>query len=743
MPTIKDIAREAGVSHGTVSNVINGRGNVSVEKIRLVWQAAEKLGYKVNSKAQSLRQGKDRAIAVLLPGIETAHCAAMYEVFQREFVQRGYSVQLFSTRSMESNEAALLLEALNGRVSAIITSTCLTDALSHYRAEAPDLPLVFLQWDGPEQPDVMYAGFDPEQAGREMAAYIQLQGADRVGVFTEAGELPDAALFLRGFRSRSRNQAHMKFLSCRNYQIGLRAFEFFDSDQRYDYIVCSDRRREEAVRAAWAYSSQTPQPHFITLATKAAVTDPEAAVYELDYKRLAHKITKRLLARLEQGKPLPGKLRMENDGFRRLPVPQVSLREKTLRMLTMASPSTSALNRLLPHLEKSTGIRLEMAVLPSLRDVYDVIQSPARSRYDLIRMDVAWLDELGESLYQPLAEIPFDWDQLLSRTIPELGQNFIAAHGIRCCVPYDPSVQLLFYRRDLFEDPTYKRMYFETFREDLVVPRTFAEYNRIASFFTRSEHSASPTQYGSTVAIGNVVVSPSEFMPRLFGENGGLLDGQGRITLDTPEALRALENYRETYSYSDRTVYDFWKNALEGFADGSAAMTVVFINYASHILNSQMSQIAGKLGFAPVPGSRPLLGGGVIGITRDCACPETACAFLEWLYADMVAPVFTMLGGLSPCRSAYSNRDINEQYPWLSTARKSFPYAQRRRDSTYYSNFSELKLETILASHIQRAVLGICSPEEALRQAQAECDHYFLPWENRGYTELLAKGPDI
>lgn len=126
MPTIKDIAREAGVSHGTVSNVINGRGNVSVEKIRLVWQAAEKLGYKVNAKAQSLRLGKDRAIAVMLPGIEYTHWAAMYEVFQSEFSQRGYSVQLYSTRSMESRELSLLTEALNARFSAIITSTCLT-----------------------------------------------------------------------------------------------------------------------------------------------------------------------------------------------------------------------------------------------------------------------------------------------------------------------------------------------------------------------------------------------------------------------------------------------------------------------------------------------------------------------------------------------------------------------------------------------------------------------------------------
>ncbi|CAN4029532.1 hypothetical protein PKCEKB_PKCEKB_03185, partial [Dysosmobacter welbionis] len=43
----------------------------------------------------------------------------------------------------------------------------------------------------------------------------------------------------------------------------------------------------------------------------------------------------------------------------------------------MASPSTTALARLAPHLEKTAGIHLELTVLPSLRDVYRVVQSPA------------------------------------------------------------------------------------------------------------------------------------------------------------------------------------------------------------------------------------------------------------------------------------------------------------------------------------------------------------------------------
>lgn len=48
MATMNDIAKAAGVSRGTVSNVLNGRGCVSYEKIRMVEDAAARLGYSLD-----------------------------------------------------------------------------------------------------------------------------------------------------------------------------------------------------------------------------------------------------------------------------------------------------------------------------------------------------------------------------------------------------------------------------------------------------------------------------------------------------------------------------------------------------------------------------------------------------------------------------------------------------------------------------------------------------------------------
>ncbi|MEV4343761.1 LacI family DNA-binding transcriptional regulator [Actinoplanes sp. NPDC049596] len=65
-PTIRDVAREAGVSYATVSRVLNGREWVSPDAARAVREAIARTGYTANPHARSLATGKSGSIAFLL-----------------------------------------------------------------------------------------------------------------------------------------------------------------------------------------------------------------------------------------------------------------------------------------------------------------------------------------------------------------------------------------------------------------------------------------------------------------------------------------------------------------------------------------------------------------------------------------------------------------------------------------------------------------------------------------------------
>ncbi|HEY3477748.1 MAG TPA: LacI family DNA-binding transcriptional regulator, partial [Streptomyces sp.] len=65
-PTIHDVAREAGISRGTVSRVLNGGHNVSPEALRAVNAAIKKTGYVVNRHARSLVTQRSDSVAFLL-----------------------------------------------------------------------------------------------------------------------------------------------------------------------------------------------------------------------------------------------------------------------------------------------------------------------------------------------------------------------------------------------------------------------------------------------------------------------------------------------------------------------------------------------------------------------------------------------------------------------------------------------------------------------------------------------------
>jgi DNA-binding LacI/PurR family transcriptional regulator len=66
-PTIRDVAREAGVAIGTASDALNGKGRVDPATRTRVAEVADRLGYRANRHAISLRSGRSAAIGLLLP----------------------------------------------------------------------------------------------------------------------------------------------------------------------------------------------------------------------------------------------------------------------------------------------------------------------------------------------------------------------------------------------------------------------------------------------------------------------------------------------------------------------------------------------------------------------------------------------------------------------------------------------------------------------------------------------------
>lgn len=69
MVTIRDVAREAGVSVATVSRVLNKSGYVQEDTKKLVLEIIQKLNYKPNEVARSLYKRESKLIGLLLPDI--------------------------------------------------------------------------------------------------------------------------------------------------------------------------------------------------------------------------------------------------------------------------------------------------------------------------------------------------------------------------------------------------------------------------------------------------------------------------------------------------------------------------------------------------------------------------------------------------------------------------------------------------------------------------------------------------
>jgi LacI family transcriptional regulator len=120
--TIKDIARELNVSSSTVSRALKDYPGISDETKKKVKNLAEKLNYRPNAIALSLRQSKSFTIGVIIPEVVHFFFSTVISGIEEVAFARGYNVILTQTNEKLSREKSSVATMLSNQIDGFLVS---------------------------------------------------------------------------------------------------------------------------------------------------------------------------------------------------------------------------------------------------------------------------------------------------------------------------------------------------------------------------------------------------------------------------------------------------------------------------------------------------------------------------------------------------------------------------------------------------------------------------------------------
>ena len=129
MANMKDVARIAGVSLGTVSRYINGK-SVKEKNCKEIEAAIKEIGFKVNHIARGLKTNKTNTIGVLVPDIFNPHAQGIVKHVEKHLFKYGYNIFTCDTWNNIELEKAKVELLIQRQVDGIIIYPC-SGNLSH------------------------------------------------------------------------------------------------------------------------------------------------------------------------------------------------------------------------------------------------------------------------------------------------------------------------------------------------------------------------------------------------------------------------------------------------------------------------------------------------------------------------------------------------------------------------------------------------------------------------------------
>ncbi|MGC4151992.1 MAG: LacI family DNA-binding transcriptional regulator [Propionicimonas sp.] len=186
--SMKDVAALAGVSVGTVSNVLNSPQLVADPTRQRVNAAIEKLGWVRNESARQLRAGRSRSIGMVVMDIANPFFADVVRGAEDVLYDHGYSVHVGNSDQRPDREATLLDHFQQQRVRGALVAPVGGSVLQADQLRQRGIPVVLVD-RAAGATNFCSVGMDDIEGGRLAVAHLLAQGHRQLAIVGGRGEL--------------------------------------------------------------------------------------------------------------------------------------------------------------------------------------------------------------------------------------------------------------------------------------------------------------------------------------------------------------------------------------------------------------------------------------------------------------------------------------------------------------------------------------------------------------------------
>ncbi len=185
--TIYDIAEQLGVSPATVSRALNDSPSISINTRKKINALAEKLGYRHNHFASSLRLQKTHTIGVILHELNSYFITSVLAGIEKVVTEAKYNLIIVHSAENPKLEEANARNLFHKRVDGVIASLSFdTEDLHHFKQfQSKNIPVVFFDrvFENSDDTKVIINNF---QAGYDATTHLIEQGCKRIAHITSS-----------------------------------------------------------------------------------------------------------------------------------------------------------------------------------------------------------------------------------------------------------------------------------------------------------------------------------------------------------------------------------------------------------------------------------------------------------------------------------------------------------------------------------------------------------------------------